>query len=393
MSLFDAIKQLLLPKDSLITTSNIADIISQSESTLLILDGYDEYFDKDEESEINEIIARKRLQNANVILTSRSSKMLLQYLANAKRFKLTGFDQAAQQDYLERFFKKDTHAVKKVTDSFMNNPVIDDICKVPLVFPVFAKFTLETETSQIFGTVSFFRQAVSSYHYHLFNKEKHDEKTMAEDLAPFLNNKRINKLAFDSFREDVEDSYWTRETLNDRLGKECVEYCIAVGIFFVEDKTVSNVDISGFASIKENQYVRFANNLFAEWHAAHYVMDEILSTKEEKRNSRDIHILYDLDPFNQEYLFRFVCGLNDTAADIITEYLTDIGNGNKLAVMCSLEKVGNAKNILEKVNNQCTEVIQFDSFDTKLTQRASIQLLYIASKNKVSLSIKLHVTE
>ncbi|XP_071831344.1 uncharacterized protein [Apostichopus japonicus] len=382
LSFFETIKQLLLPIDTSLDVSEINNIIYQSSSTLIVLDGYDEFVDIRTKSDINDIIARKMLQKATVILTTRSNKLPEAYPAQVNRIELTGFDKMSQQNYMRKILGIDDGAVQRTIEDCLNNPILDDIFKVPQCFAVFTALIKQGDIHDGLSSVELFRYAIASFHYHFLNKGKIDENTILEKVTYELENKELTLLAFDSLCECETYKYWKRKSLSERLGEECLEYFIKVGIL-IEDDIAASLDESDSGFIGKGQRVRFSHNLFAEWYAAQYVANSISSsTRTETYQNKD-NFLYSLDPYNLEYLFRFACGLNERAAEIIIGYLNEVRNEKKLAILCSLEQSGNVANFRKIITDLCKEVIQVDSLDTKLMQRATLQLLTIAAKSKI----------
>ncbi|PIK38032.1 putative NLR family CARD domain-containing protein 4 [Apostichopus japonicus] len=73
-SIFSAIRQFILPRDSDISEEDIKEILNHMSSVLVLLDGFDEYPDQEStETDIYHIMKKDMFQGFNVILTTRPS--------------------------------------------------------------------------------------------------------------------------------------------------------------------------------------------------------------------------------------------------------------------------------------------------------------------------------
>ena len=367
-SVYEAIKRFILPRDSLIEEENIKKILSDSSSALIILDGYDEYPDKDKDTDIIHMIKKEMFQNFEVILTTRSSVLPKDYAPQTERVELTGFDKKAQKSYLEKVVGGEMNGAKKIQEHLEDNPQLADLCQVPLFFTMFAHIVHEEGKLQVFSSVtSFFRYMVTSLHFHLKYKDGLcDEESFNQYKR---NHKKLNELAFATLYDGVNTDGWNMEDISERLGKDFVDHYLKVGIF-VQDEDIDLDDKPG----KKERKVNFYHNLFCEWYAAHHLAEHAPLQRE---------LLDNLDPFNLQYLYRFACGQNEETAETIIRHLKNIADGEKYATLCILEQGGNVEKILRCVEDLCKNIIQIGQNDKRMLQRSSIQLLTIASTKKV----------
>ncbi|KAJ8019001.1 NACHT, LRR and PYD domains-containing protein 14 [Holothuria leucospilota] len=396
-SVYRAIKQFLLPKDSKLTESDIADIISECSSVLVILDGYDEYPDQDAkvDSDVISIITRIMFQQFEVILTTRSSYLPKKYPPMTKRLKLTGFDDNARDQYIRKaVVGNNVAAAEKIKQRLKENPVLGDLCQVPLVFVMFAHMSHESEQFQKFNSVtSFFRYMISCFHSHMKNKME-DENVEKYDLFE-TEHTELDKLAFEGLSRKDQQIVWSKHYMCERLGQDFYNQYVRIGIL-VEEEVLDISDDPNAVISEHIQYkteVRLYHKLFCEWYAAHHLSEYASRNditferwKSEYRNNVNCqtdHYLKYLDPSDLQYVYRFSCGLNRIAADKIIRYLKTREDATKFAILCILEKSGKVEDVLEDVEELCSKTVKINNGDTLLLQRSTIQLLEIATTNKV----------
>ncbi|KAJ8049745.1 NACHT, LRR and PYD domains-containing protein 14 [Holothuria leucospilota] len=398
-SIYRAIKQFLLPKDSRIKENDIEQVMYGSGSILIVLDGFDEYPDQDRgsEADVISIIRNEMFQQIDVILTTRSSYLPKQYAPQTKRIKLTGFDNKARDQYIRKAVVGDNdEAVKEINNQLQGNPLLADLCQVPLFFVLFAHMSYERRLSQKFDSVtSFFRYMISCFHSHMKNKMKDENVTNFELFQ--RDHKELDMIAFEGLTRKSQQLAWKMDYLCQRLGQDFYDQYVRIGIL-VEEEVLNINDEPGTRVTDHIQYnteVRFYHKLFCEWYAAHHLVINYSKCSsaectQESQTNDFISSLYKIDPFDLQYVFRFACGLNTSAADEIINYLKTKGDADKFAILCVLEQGGKVENILKTVQQLCKKKIEFNNKDAFLLQRSTIQLLQIASCNNVSiLSVKL----
>lgn len=384
---YEAIEKCILPKDTTLGKSDIGNIIAGSKSVLIILDGFDEYPDQENgvTSEIIEIIKRERFQDAQVILTTRSSVLPKNYAPQTKRVSLTGFDKDAQVAYLQKaVVDDDKDAGEAIMQHLQQNPVIGDLCQVPLFFAIYSHISYKSgELEEFTSVTSFFRYMITCFHFHLKNKiEDAEELNKCEDYEK--NHKNLNKLAFEGLCENEHVNVWTRTDVISAVGENFLNHYLRIGIL-IEEESFDETTNGHLGYIAK---VRFHHKLFCEWYAAHHLGEQIAkdnrdtSTNHIGKESGD-EILENLSPFELQYMFRFACGINPNASEKIIQYISNVQEGEKFAVLCILEQGGRLEHILETVRELCCDVLQIGSNDSRLQRRATIQLLSIAAVHQV----------
>ncbi|KAJ8031733.1 NLR family CARD domain-containing protein 4 [Holothuria leucospilota] len=387
-SIYRAIKQFILPKDTLLKEEDIEKIMRNCPSAVVILDGFDEYPDQDitSSSDVMNIIARQMFQDIEVVTTTRSSFLPKKYPAITKRLRLTGFDDSARRYYIRKAVvgDDDEERVNKVEELLQANPILSDLCQVPLLFAIFAHMTHESENFRKLNSVtSFFRYMISCFHSHMRNKMD-DENVRKYELFESEHHD-LDKAAFDALDGSSQKIIWDKHEFCQLIGQEFYDQYIRIGIL-VEEESVHIIDDPGTPITQHVQYkteVRFYHKLFCEWYAAHY-----LSSYLQKNSDVDLsEFLQYLDPFDVQYLYRFSCGLNADSAEKIITYLKNIEGGDKFAILCILEQTGKVNHIKETIRELCFEGVIISGYDSLLLQRSSMQLLEIAARNDIPIEL------
>lgn len=386
-SVYRAIRQFLLPRDSTLNEEDIETLLQTlpSDSILVILDGFDEYSDQDlmQDTDIMHIIRKDMFQQIPVILTTRSSCIPHDLAANTRHIRLTGFDELARDRYIRKaVVGTDVKAAMKIKQRLKENPVLAGVCQVPLFFVMFAHMTHERhEFTQFQSVTSFFRFMIGCFHGHLHKKDKtkiRNFKSFEKDHG-LLDQEALNSLSGGS-----KQNVWRKETLSELLGDKFYEHYVRVGIL-VEEEVLDFAEENGSSSSYYQPYrkdVRFYHKLFCEWYAAHY-----LSNIAAKSLSPSLElILSRLDPFELHYLYRFACGLNQNAANNILQYLSGVESSEQFEILCILEQRGQVENIKNQVQKLCSDTIIVSDEDSQLQQKSTIELLEIASSNAILIS-------
>ncbi|KAJ8047411.1 NLR family CARD domain-containing protein 4 [Holothuria leucospilota] len=376
-SIYRAIKQFLLPIESELSEKDIKDILLNCAPVMIVLDGYDEYPDSDKNTNFTQIIARKMFQKMKVVLTTRSSYLPSKYPALTKRLKLSGFGDSAREKYIQKaVVRGDINAADKIKQQLKQNPIIGDLCQVPLIFVMFAHMCHESKHFQKFTSVtSFFRYMISCFHSHMKNKME-DTNVKKYDLLE-KEHSALDKLAFEGLL--CGKIVWEKEDLCQRLGNDFYDQYVRIGIL-VEDEVL---DFSEYIEYKTE--VRFYHKLFCEWYAAYhlseYALRNELTLESQGPNCYD---LVNLSPSNVQYTYRFACGLNHRAGEKLIGYLKTREDADKCVILCVLELGGKeAQTVLLKTRDLCSQEVKIRADDSHLFQRSIMMFLEVATTNKV----------
>ncbi|KAJ8049696.1 NLR family CARD domain-containing protein 4 [Holothuria leucospilota] len=404
-SIYRAIKSFLLPIDSTLKEDDVRRILQSTTSVLILLDGFDEYPDRENEelSDVKSIISRDMFQNYDVLITTRTACLPPESAPQTKRIRLTGFDEKARDDYIRKaVVSDDEEAITKIKNVFQKNSVLAAICEVPLFFAMFAHVTHDTKDTESSNSVTtFFRHMILCFHRHMENKLKGKSSTK---LAAFRqHHQQLDAMAFNSLNGNKKQIVWRKEEMRKKLGAEFYDYYVNVGILVEEDvldagdsDDLLTMDIERIKYVKK---VHFVHKLFCEWYAAHHLSNlaskfeayfdwEVLylehddlpkNVRKVKQNATKIR----LDPSELQYVYRFACGLNRLAAEQIIEYFRFIDD-SMFGILCILEESnGHLENVLDDVTALCERDVQVRSTDQTLLQMATLQLLQIAGSNGV----------
>lgn len=410
-SIYEAMQHFILPFNSQITEIDLQYILAHSKSLMIVLDGYDEYpvNDKDRENFVTEILKGEMFQNAQVILTTRPSVLPNDCAPQTQRIRLTGFDDKARDEYIRKAVVGDDEtAVENIKQCISENSIVNDLCQAPFFFTIAVHMCQEGECFKNLKTLTgFFELMMSCFHKeNKINLKQQESRAKAHDM--------LNKEAFESLNGNNQPRNWQSEKLLERLGQDLYDQFVSAGILVEEEAC----DISGNHSslecthLRKVMTVRFYHHLFCEWYAAHYLVkmiskftrvskrfsglgsayryNHITKTESKPVNSRtkDIeHLLNTIEPFHLQYIYRFVCGLDRDCTVTIADYLQDKRRYNKcFIILCVMEQVENIEGIMENVYSLCSTDIFILNTNTVLQQKSTIELLKIASNNKIPIS-------
>ncbi|XP_071850822.1 uncharacterized protein [Apostichopus japonicus] len=382
-SIYQAIRRFILPRDSDLSEDIVESIIKNCSGALVILDGFDEYPDKDDqETDISLILRREMWQEIDVILTTRPFYLPKEFAPHTDRIRLTGFNEDIRDQYIRKaVVQGDEQAAREIILTLQRNPLLGDLCQVPLLFVLFAHMSHKNKDLKTFKSVtSFFRYVIACFHSHLMNKT-------IEKVCFDLKHDELNKVAFEALSDRNQLIVWDSTSLRNRLGDDFYEQYLKTGIFFEEDVLTGDQ----FLYKKE---VRFYHKLFCEWYAAHYIADYISqesSTSATTESQSVAELLCCLDPFELHYVYRFACGLNKTASGKIVNYLQDNLQHEKFAMMCMLEQDYKNEKIVDTIKKLASTVVHINGDDSQLLQRSTLQVLEFASANQITIAC-LHLT-
>lgn len=193
----------------------------------------------------------------------------------------------------------------------------------------------------------------------------------------------LDEVAFKGFSGKAQKIVWDKQEFSENVGDKFYAQYIQIGIL-VEEDVLDIQDEPGTTDSGHIQYkkeVRFYHKLFCEWYAAHHLANKVIPSDNDITT-----VLKNMSPYDLQYLYRFSCGLNPDAAKKIIQHIKSIEDGDKFAVLCTLEQTGKVDQIKETIQDLFTGDVIFSASDSKLLQRSTIQLLEIASANEVSIT-------
>ncbi|KAJ8050510.1 NACHT, LRR and PYD domains-containing protein 14 [Holothuria leucospilota] len=384
MDIFKAIQQFLLPRDTKLSVRDIEDIILSCRSVVLVFDGFDEYSRPDDSSkdDVTQIIARQMFRHFKVILTTRPSSTPPELSYATQQVRLTGFDDQAKERYiLKAVVDGNAEAVARIMQRLQQNPILSDMCQVPLFFVMLAHMTYEKETSLVLDSVtSFFRYVMACFYEHIQIRAGRVGTTTKGASA--RKHHKLDKVAFESLQGKDQHLVWSRDRLVELIDEPLYNELVEIGIL-VEENVMRIFDKPGTSAadlFQRRKNVSFYHKLFCEWYAAHYVAERVNGLETSSLQK----FFANMDPFDLQYVYRIACGLNPVAADRIIQYLHSIEGGDKFAILCILEQTGQVDKIKGTIRQMCFEGVIISGYDSLLLQRSSMQLLEIAARNKAS---------
>ncbi|XP_071851532.1 uncharacterized protein [Apostichopus japonicus] len=385
-SIYRAIKMFLLPNEPRVKQSDIRAILEGCHRVKVLLDGYDEYPERDQTtgSDVDQIVRLEKFRKFEVTLTTR-------YLpkdfdkSETKRVRLKGFDETARDQYIRKAItgEENEKSFDKIKKGLKGNPILDDLCQVPLFFVTFAHMTDERKDFQKFKSVTeFFIYMMKCFHSHTRNKAA-ERNVMTYEVEFESTHGELDKIAFEGLNREYQQIVWGKAAFCKRVGQAFYDHYIRVGIL-VEEKVVDIPDGETPGDIINTKIeVSFYHKLFCEWFASFRVADIAASVK----NSAELEqTLGKMDPLDLQYVFRFACGLSRTAASNIIEYLKKKKDCDKFAILCILEQNGDIEEIRKTVTELCSKRVIIHRDGSKLLQRSTVQLLQIASSHDIPIS-------
>ncbi|KAJ8043008.1 hypothetical protein HOLleu_09920 [Holothuria leucospilota] len=382
-SFYRGIKEFLLPRKSTLTESDIENILTNSNSVVIILDAFDEYPDQNSRtSHIISIIAGKMFCDLIVLLTTRPLCLPQKYSPSPKRLRLRGFTQKARKYYIRKAVDNNDQTVREIEGCLEDNPILRDLCEVPLLFVHFAHIMYDYRNfTTLNSATKFFRHMISCLSHHIKN-ETQDVDNCNDDLLKNWQHKLYIK-AFKALREGRKRMVCRKEELCEKLDQKFYNLYKDMGILVEVPYITAEFFTFNPDHVQYRQEVTFCHKVFCEWYAAHYLSDYI-----QKNPSLDLkECLRNLHPVDVQYLYRFSCGLNPDSAEKIINYLAEIEGVDKFAILCIFEKTGSIENIKQTISQLCSDGLIISDHDSLLLQRSSMQLLEISAKSKIPVKL------
>lgn len=385
-SIYTAIKHFILPGNSTLTSKEIRLMMMTSPSVVVILDSLEDIRGNHGKSkdEVMKFILTPEFKRFQVVSTTT-------YLPNSYEegtvwLRVSEFNDKLQDEYITKAVSgNDARKVGKLIKIFQKTQILRDICGIPFFLVLITHMIQDRKTSQsLMSVTSCFRFIMQCLHDHLRNKSTDGEDD--NNFIPETDNRELDKAAFDGIQEN--QMVWQKDQFLQKIGKECYERYIALGIL-VEEKvsagryesnTFSNqwVDTSSLSSTQIE--VRFLHIIFGQWFAARYLSQiSIKLTPSEFKKT-----LHKITATNAPYLCRFACGLNPEIADSIIKYIQKKNGDERVATMCVLEFNGEDDNVLKSVRRLCQGDITVSSNMDKFLERSTFEVLRIAHQQRVS---------
>ncbi|PIK47795.1 putative NLR family CARD domain-containing protein 4 [Apostichopus japonicus] len=389
------VKRMFFQQDSKITEKNVHNILLTSKSVLLLVDVGSEDIGNyiKEGSDLDRIIQGEVYPNFEVILMTRPLSLELE--PQVKRLKLIGFDKRAQENYISKSLTEDNQAkLEKTKKIILDNPVLGDLCKVPLLFAVFSHLGHGNDNISNFTTLTnFFNEIIKSFHQQFRKHGALSEQFKHMDLFEGAHLK-LNKMAFDRLVEDNDNAEWELDEINSLLGRNFIEKYLKTGILQLDEHILVELD-STSDGMQYEKTIRFYHNILTEWYAAHYLVESVHKAdelKEELQEGYVFDVLDNFEPSQVQCLYRFACGINSAAAKHIINYLQEYEDNVQFSMLCRVEQTGSVDGILQNIKEMFAREFQVHDRDSAFGQRTYIQLMEIAAREKICIS-RLYLNE
>lgn len=381
-SLSEAIRHHLLPSDTTLRNEDIKGLLSHA-SSIIVLDGYNRVpaSRSYESSELNLILMNKAFQNSQVILTALTNFLPPPYALSTKTIKLVGFSDKIRDDYIrERVAKNEPKAQQVIKSFFKSNPEIHKFCHVPLLFVLLSNLRYQGAISTT-NDVTKVTEIVQFIILALKNQEEANDRSGQTSRDTTVTDSKLAFEAFDVLINPETGFRFNMGNLKRKIGDTLYEKYIGMGLLIEEQVFHSRCSTRRNQNVnKHKTEVKFYHSTFLEWYAA-----QELSRVAERLKERKLWTILDkVNPLNHQYVFRFACGQNQKAAVKIVNYLEEKGDDyRKFAQVCIVEQKGGIDKVRKTVQKLCSKPVIIEDDDGVLNQRSVVQLLEIASKNKV----------
>lgn len=397
-SIYAAIKRSLLPKESDLSEQDIEEILRHFQSsTLIILDGYDEYADQEnEDTDVNLIINGDMFPDYEVIVTSR--RLPPAHSSNTQRIRLTGFDDTSRDTYIKKAVVcSDAQAAKEIKDFFSGNPLSGHLYHIPLFFVMAAHMThWHTQFKNIKTVTKFFQSIIACLFSHEQIRETGTSKL--DNQQSVNSHQKLSEVAYEGLGGQKQLVSWDKNFLCKRLGQALYDKYVRIGILIEEE-------MFDFESFADKTEVSFYHKLFHEWFAAQYIAQKAARSDvgfqpwpvnfsvcyrdgrcvpfKRYRQCAKQHLLKRLDPTDANYMYQFACGLNADAAVKVIEHIDDAECFMDCTLMCIREWGGNLADILHTVTSLCSQGFIINHTHTSMHEEATMEVVKFASSRKI----------
>ncbi|XP_071820700.1 uncharacterized protein [Apostichopus japonicus] len=377
-SVYTAIKHAIVPEDEDMDESCIQEILkAYKKSVVMLFDSYDEYPDQKTKTHISSIIEMKMFLDILVIILTRTLILPPNLHPDTKRIRLTGFGEAERRNYVLKAVADDVQLADRIERELQRNPFLSDLCQVPLFSTMVAHIVHERPEIEIFSTVTrFFTYVIECVHNHM--KIKKDANTGVPAFETEL--AKLYRIAFDGLTQTNQQLSWEKTYLVSELGQEFYDNYINLGMLAQE--VVFDIPKGRYKTV-----ARIWHKIICEFYASRHlvwILSEGASSAASSINVKET--LNSINPLDLQYVYRFACGLNKSAADIIIKHLQKTEEGRQFSILCMLEQEEKSDQFQQSVKDLVSSDIIITSMEAKLLQRSTIQVLEVASAKQIPIS-------
>lgn len=356
LSLYKTIKDVLVP-DSKLNEKDIEEIMETYGSGLLILYGLGES-PYNVESDVGKVISSDVLQNFHVMFTTPDDgDITTEEDFEAQKVIMKELNKKFFTEYIMKNVVQDNDTIEKIITNFHRAPYLHNLCKIPLVFAMYA-FVCSTKGRILETATDVFENA-------LLPSEK-SQKRRKKDQNRLLKEEGIlAKLTFDCLISNKEEKFWFVEELILHLGKDIVTRYEESGLLI---RCNAKSDDSSSFRVKEG--CKFRHKIIFDWYVACHFRQ--LKKDEVKISATKIALLA------SENVFCFICGINQHYAETVIKTLQHQRKIKpQLLIFCLLEQeqAGGITGTADIVQKQFKPRITFTKQDTSLYQKSLRRLL------------------
>ncbi|XP_071850647.1 uncharacterized protein [Apostichopus japonicus] len=371
----EAIKKQIVPDDRQeeFSTQEIEQILHNENKLVIILDGFDEFVERNNRENNNSymyrLIRNRVLNQAFIIILTRSVSYLRVF--GEKLFpivKLHSFTNPQVQSYIRNSFSKqsDFEYLKKKIDS---NDNLKSLCEIPLF--------LEMVTTMYQADNSF---SLSASKQTLFFKELIDKKyakSEENDSSGYIPSDNVSTFAFDAICKSK--SSWLMNEICENFGNE-LDTLISLNFFKKVSKSTQSDNCTNEQSI-----IQSTHNIYQYYLGAHFL--SCVDTPE-----RLLQYLQEIDVLTCQHLLIFTCGLNAKCIIPIVRYLLDKEDIfpfplrdciTQCLTESDLEVNDEVENLLKKLSMK-EHGIAILNTDNKPLKTAKASLLNMCNRSKIT---------
>ncbi|XP_071851673.1 uncharacterized protein [Apostichopus japonicus] len=343
-SLYEAIQSKLLPNDSNISSTDIAKVLKKCQSVVIILDDYEEIHQK--LVWLTDILRKKTLRHCKLVITTRSFEFVKSIVVSSKRFRMTAFSEETRKEYIYKHVGHHGRKfVEQVKTELLENVVLNELCKIPLLLVAYIHLICEqTDNSEPKSSISLFRYLLKNFELHHQYKARHQT-----DFLIFCETEALEKgKVFAKYLSTDQDQHAT----------DHYEHFKRLGLFRHPISTES----------KEEVQVTILAELYAAKNTENMEKTELEHFVKRLNLNQICFLPLFASYFNEHFLDTFINCYSDM--EIPATWLKYELN----------RKLSTIRNSLTKF---CSEHVEITACEYPLLQRSKIELLKLASNNKI----------
>lgn len=325
VSIFKAIQTFLLSDKSKLSESDVEKILFDSQSVVLVLEGFDKYKTKGkpEDDDVINILKGRMFPNCRVILTTTISCKPDFMDPTTAEVTLQEFDSKEQDRYIRKALViNEVKDVDRVRSHIKENSVMHELCEVPFIFAMVLNMIQDQEKNETIpfcfqSVTGFFRFVIGCIYEHKKNKMRDEDRKNFKHFKD--DHHKLDKVCFETLKEGKKFKKWIKDDLEKQIGKDLCDRYIAIEILLEEEVLVVDTSLKGSAPslIERKTKVGFYHKLFMQWFAAHYIAQRQTKILKGYSDSDLKNLLY--NSFNN--VFMFACGINPRVTVEVVSFL------------------------------------------------------------------------